>query len=71
MEGGKKQASKPSNQNLIIINKYYNKLAYFHNDYIEVFDPVATGKTCEKTPVRFLKVINKIKNHPYYTVHIY
>ncbi|MGF7071221.1 hypothetical protein JOD89_005358 [Priestia megaterium] len=30
---------------MIIINKYYNKLAYFHSDYIEIVDPVATGKT--------------------------
>ena len=46
-------ASKPANQDLIIINKYYNKLAYFHNGYIEIVDPVATGKTWDKTPVGF------------------
>ncbi|WP_373568534.1 L,D-transpeptidase [Priestia megaterium] len=56
---------------MIIINKYYNKLAYFHNGYIEVFDPVATGKTREKTPVGFFKVVNRIKNRPYYTSHIH
>ncbi|MFP7732276.1 hypothetical protein ACLHDF_02420 [Priestia aryabhattai] len=38
-------ASKTTNNDLIIINKYYNKLAYFHNGYIEIVDPVATGKT--------------------------
>jgi hypothetical protein len=38
-------ASKPTNNDLIIINKYYNKLAYFHNGYIEIVDSVATGKT--------------------------
>ncbi|WP_306473080.1 L,D-transpeptidase [Priestia megaterium] len=47
---------------MIIINKYYNKLAYFHNRYIKIVDPVATGKTWEKTPVNFFKVVNKIKN---------
>ncbi|WP_456364916.1 L,D-transpeptidase [Priestia aryabhattai] len=46
---------------MIIINKYYNKLAYFHNGYIEIVDPVATGKTWDKTPVGFFKVVNKIK----------
>lgn len=44
---------KTANQNLIIINKYNNKLAYFHNGYIEIVDPVATGKTWDKTPVGF------------------
>ncbi|MCM3644944.1 L,D-transpeptidase [Priestia aryabhattai] len=47
---------------MIIINKYYNKLAYFHSGYIEIIDPVATGKTWEKTPVNFFKVVNKVKN---------
>jgi len=56
---------------LIIINKYYNKFAYFHNGYIEIIDLVATGKTCEETPVVFFKVVTKIKNHPYYRGHIY
>ena len=68
---GKTEASnKASNQDFIIINKKYNKLAYFHNGYIEVINPVATGKTWEKTPVGFFKIVNKIKNRPYYTGHI-
>jgi lipoprotein-anchoring transpeptidase ErfK/SrfK len=69
-QGKTEAASKPANQDLIIINKYYNKLAYFHNGYIEIVDPVATGKTWVKTPVGFFKVVNKIKNRPYYTGHI-
>jgi hypothetical protein len=48
------------NKDLIIINKYYNKLAYFHNVYIEIVNPVVTGKTWDKTPVGFFKVVNKI-----------
>ncbi|WP_240702653.1 L,D-transpeptidase [Priestia megaterium] len=63
----KEAASKAASQDLIIINKYYNKLAYFHNGYIEIVDSVATGKTS----VGFFKVVNKIKNCPYYTGHIY
>ncbi|RFB32406.1 L,D-transpeptidase [Bacillus sp. RC] len=63
-------ASKSANQDLIIINKYYNKLAYFHNGQIEITVPVATGKTWEKTPVGFFKVVNKIKNRPYYNGNI-
>ena len=58
------------NNDLIIINKQYNKLAYYHNGYLEMIEPVATGKSWEKTPVGFFKVVNKIKNRPYYTGHI-
>jgi hypothetical protein len=69
-QGGTEAASKSANQDLLIINKYYNKLAYFHNGHIEVVVPVATGKTWEKTPVGFFKVVNKIKNRPYYNGNI-
>ncbi|WP_257141264.1 hypothetical protein [Priestia megaterium] len=40
---------------MIIINKYYNKLAYFHSGYIEIVDPVATSKTWRKRLLAFLK----------------
>nr|WP_253880911.1 L,D-transpeptidase [Priestia megaterium] len=69
-EGTTEVVSKSANQDLIIINKYYNKLEYFHNGYIEIADLVATGKIGDKTPVGFFKVVNKIKNRPYYTGHI-
>src|SRR6478735_7151904 len=69
-QGKTEAASKPANQDLIIINKYYNKLAYFHNGYIEIVDPVATGNTWEKTPVGFFKVVNKINILPYYMGYI-
>ncbi|MFE7083550.1 L,D-transpeptidase [Priestia megaterium] len=59
-------ARKSANQDLIIINKYYNRLAYFHNGKLEIVEPVATGKSWDKTPVGFFKVVNKIKNRPYY-----
>ncbi|MBU8757064.1 L,D-transpeptidase [Priestia megaterium] len=68
--GKTEAASKTVNQDFIIINKHYNKLAYFHNGYIEIINPVATGKTWEKTPVGIFKIVNKIKNRPYYTGHI-
>ena len=32
-QGKTEAASKPANQDLIIINKYYNKLAYFHDSF--------------------------------------
>ncbi|MGZ9869612.1 L,D-transpeptidase [Priestia endophytica] len=69
--GGKAEASTTTeNKDLIIINKYYNKLAYFHNGKLEMVAPVATGKTWDKTPVGFFQVVNKIKNRPYYTGNI-
>ncbi|MEI2390476.1 L,D-transpeptidase [Priestia megaterium] len=70
-KSGENRSSKQAYESRFdIINKYYNKLAYFHNGYIEMFDLVATGKTWDKTPVGFFKVVNKIKNRPYYTGHI-
>lgn len=55
-----------ANQDLIIINKYYNKLAYYQDGSLEMVKSVATGKSWENTPVGFFKVVNKIKNRPYY-----
>ncbi|MGE1198114.1 L,D-transpeptidase [Priestia megaterium] len=55
---------------LIIINKKTNQLAYFHNGKLEKTYSVATGKTWSDTPVGFFKIVNKIKNRPYYTGHI-
>ncbi|WP_372585308.1 L,D-transpeptidase [Priestia megaterium] len=37
---------------------------------MEIVDLVATGKTWDKTPVGFFKVVNKIKKRSYYTRHI-
>ena len=39
-QGKAEAASKTANQDLIIINKYYNKLAYFHNGCIEIVESV-------------------------------
>ncbi|WP_216701073.1 L,D-transpeptidase [Priestia filamentosa] len=65
--GGQTEASTIDHQDLIIVNKYYNKLAYYDNGHLKMVTPVATGKTWDKTPVGFFKVVNKIKNRPYYT----
>ena len=50
---------------------YTGNIVDLHNDYIEILDSMATGKTWEKTPVSFFKVVNRIKNRPYYTSHIH
>lgn len=55
---------------LLIINKENNKLAFFQNgEKVRVFD-VATGRTMELTPEGKFKIVNKIKNRPYYTDNI-
>ncbi|WP_244659786.1 hypothetical protein [Priestia megaterium] len=54
-QGKTEAASKPANQDLIIVNKYYNKIAYFHNGYIEIVDPVARVKHGTKHQLAFLK----------------
>lgn len=66
----KAEAAVTKSDDLIIINKHYNKLIYYHNGYVEMIEPVATGKSWEKTPVGHFKIVNKIKNRPYYTGHI-
>ncbi|MDF2015017.1 hypothetical protein P2R53_24945 [Priestia megaterium] len=43
------------NQNLIIINKYYSKLDYFHNNYIEIVGPVGTRKSWTKHRLDFFR----------------
>ncbi|MFP7736921.1 L,D-transpeptidase [Priestia aryabhattai] len=59
-----------ANEDLIIINKKINQLAYFHSGKLEKVYLVATGKTWSATPVGFFKIVNKIKNRPYYTGYI-
>jgi hypothetical protein len=68
--GATVEATATKNDDFIIINKHYNKLIYYHNGYVEMIEPVATGKSWEKTPVGHFKIVNKIKNRPYYTGHI-
>lgn len=61
-------AKAPATQkgDLIIINKQYNQLAFFHDGKFKMVKPVATGRTWKLTPVGHWKVVQKIKNRPYY-----
>jgi len=64
------QPVQASNDQLIIINKSTNKLAFFDSGkLIKVFN-VATGKYDSYTPEGTFKIVNKIKNRPYYTMNI-
>ena len=54
-------------KHLIIINTKTNKLGYFvNNKQVKTF-PVATGKASTPTPTGKSKIVNKIKNRPYYS----
>lgn len=59
-----------SSNELIIVNKKTNQLAFFKDgELIKTFS-VATGKTSDLTPEGSFKIVNKIKNRPYYKEHI-
>ncbi|WP_035186059.1 L,D-transpeptidase family protein [Alteribacter aurantiacus] len=55
---------------LIIINKSNNQLAFYENNkHVKTFS-VATGRSASMTPEGTFKIVNKIKNRPYYTGNI-
>jgi hypothetical protein len=57
-------------EDLIIINKSNNQLAYYqHNKLVKTF-MVGTGRKPAYTPEGKFKIVNKIKNRPYYTDNI-
>ena len=55
-----------STQQLIIINKKINQLAYYENNTLTKVFFVGTGKSANYTPEGTFKIVNKIKNRPYY-----
>ncbi|RXT02873.1 L,D-transpeptidase [Ammoniphilus sp. CFH 90114] len=59
-------AAEKSDQ-LIIINKATNKLAFYEDGKLLKTLPVATGKKQTYTPEGTFQIVNKIKNRPYYT----
>jgi len=66
---GAAQAAESTGQ-LIIINKKTNQLAFFDNGKLNATFSVATGKTNDLTPEGKFKIVNKIKNRPYYKDNI-
>ena len=54
----------------IIINTKTNKLAYYKSDKLVKEFNVATGKSSTPTPLGKSKIVNKIKNRPYYKYNI-
>jgi hypothetical protein len=53
-------------RDLLIVNKQTNELAYYREGELVRTFPVATGKTDDLTPEGTFKIVNKIKNRPYY-----
>ncbi|MFC4807766.1 L,D-transpeptidase family protein [Paenibacillus sp. GCM10023250] len=62
-------AAEAKNQ-LIIVNKQTNELAFFENGALVKTFPVGTGRTPDLTPEGTFPIVNKIKNRPYYKDHI-
>jgi hypothetical protein len=57
-------------EQLIIINKKTNRLAFFDNGKLVKIFPVGTGRTRDLTPEGTFNIVNKIKNRPYYKKNI-
>ncbi|KQL40120.1 hypothetical protein AN960_07540 [Bacillus sp. FJAT-25509] len=65
------KSSKPlSNGQLIIINTNTNKLSYYNKGKLVKTFSVATGKASSPTPTGKFKIVNKIKNRPWYKENI-
>jgi L,D-transpeptidase catalytic domain/Putative peptidoglycan binding domain len=58
--------SAASGGKLIIINKTTNRLAYYDNGVFKKQFKVGTGRKKSYTPEGKFKIVNKIKNRPYY-----
>lgn len=59
-----------SGGDLIIINKSNNQLAYYSNTKLVRTFKVGTGRQRSYTPEGTFKIVNKIKNRPYYSGNI-
>ncbi|WP_223588277.1 L,D-transpeptidase family protein [Neobacillus bataviensis] len=64
------QIEAAGNSQFIIINKRTNTLAFYDGGHLVRSFKVATGKTRSLTPEGKFRIVNKIKNRPYYTGHI-
>ncbi len=59
-------STEASVSHLIVINKKNNQLAYYQNGKLTKIFPVGTGRSASLTPEGHFKIVNKIKNRPYY-----
>ena len=56
-----------ASKHMIIINTKTNRLGYYVNNKLVKEFAVATGKQSTPTPTGKCKIVNKIKNRPYYS----
>lgn len=63
-------ASASGSSQLIIINKSTNTLAFYDNGKLSKVFRVATGKNDSLTPEGTFEIVSKLKNRPYYKLHI-
>ncbi|MFS0892363.1 L,D-transpeptidase [Peribacillus frigoritolerans] len=63
-------AATNNGEELIIINKKNNKLAYINSQNKMYTFSVATGKSKNLTPVGIFRIVNKIIDRPYYKKNI-
>ena len=61
------RSTKLSKGQYLIINSKKNKLGYFKDGVLVKEFSVATGKSSTPTPQGKFKIVNKIKNRPYYS----
>ncbi len=61
------RSTKSSKGQYLIINSKKNKLGYFKDGVLVKEFSVATGKSSTPTPQGKFKIVNKIKNRPYYS----
>lgn len=59
--------SDATSNHLLIINSKINKMGYFVNNKLVKEFRIATGKSTSQTPQGKTKIVNKIKNRPYYS----
>ncbi|EQF23659.1 hypothetical protein QEW_3324 [Clostridioides difficile CD160] len=62
--------SSAASKHVIIVNSRKNTLGYFVNSKLVKEFKIATGKKGSETPTGKTKVVNKIKNRPYYKGNI-
>lgn len=63
-------SSTAAGSKFIIINKAKNQLAYYENSQLQKVFKVGTGRSQSLTPEGKFKIVNKIKNRPYYKGNI-
>lgn len=64
------QTEASSDSQLIIINKKTNELAFYESGKLLKTFKVGTGRNLSLTPEGSFRIVNKIKNRPYYTDNI-